>query len=232
MKIKCLDKSAIPYIIRNTKRNQIKIEVKNDGLVVIKVNPFLSSKKVNEFVEDNLEWITTNFIKNYKPPRKYLNNEEYLILGKNYKLNIVLTQNENSLFIEGPYLNVYTKDSSYAYIDKLFSKYKEELAKELFPIVLQKCFMNMRDELEKYPILSIKHYKSRWGCFIPKDNKIILNDALVHVDIELIEYVVYHELCHYKYHNHSIDFHNYLQKYVPDEKQKRKNLSKFNTDYR
>ena len=40
---------------------------------------------------------------------------------------------------------------------------------------------------------------------------------LIHVPVYLIEYVMYHELCHFVYDNHQKDFHDLLKntiKYV------------------
>ena len=60
----------------------------------------------------------------------------------------------------------------------------------------------MSHYLNKYPLLEIKRYKSRWGCCYPKKNKIIINVSVVNLPLELIEYVIYHELTHFVFDNH------------------------------
>ena len=56
---------------------------------------------------------------------------------------------------------------------------------------------------------------------------LILNLSLIHTSLELIEYVVYHELCHFVYKNHQSEFHLLLQQFVPNEKQLKKVLNNY-----
>ena len=40
--------------------------------------------------------------------------------------------------------------------------------------------------------------------------------------LEVIDYVIIHELCHIKHHNHSKDFWDEVEKYMPEYKTHRK----------
>ena len=60
---------------------------------------------------------------------------------------------------------------------------------------------------------------------------IVLNLALIHVPVYLIEYVIYHELTHFIHMNHQSGFHKHLQKYVENENVLRKELNKYKADY-
>jgi predicted metal-dependent hydrolase len=79
----------------------------------------------------------------------------------------------------------------------------------------------------KYPNLIIKSSKSRWGCCYINENKIMLNISLIHVPLDLIEYVVFHELVHFVIPNHSKEFHDLLNRYVHNEKEKRNRLKNY-----
>ena len=89
----------------------------------------------------------------------------------------------------------------------------------------------MNHYLTKYPILEIKKYKSRWGCCYPRKNKIIINVSVVNLPISLIEYVIFHELSHFVHLNHSKEFHEFLRKFVPNEKKIVLELKKYNPIY-
>jgi predicted metal-dependent hydrolase len=65
--------------------------------------------------------------------------------------------------------------------------------------------------------LSIKNQKTRWGSCSLKNN-INLNARLLHLPIELIDYVILHELVHTKVKNHSKEFWSTLDRLVGDSK--------------
>ncbi len=60
--------------------------------------------------------------------------------------------------------------------------------------------------------------KSRWGSCNHTKGYINLNLKLIEKPTICIEYVVFHELAHLIYPNHSQKFYNYLTLYMPDWK--------------
>ena len=69
--------------------------------------------------------------------------------------------------------------------------------------------------------ITIKQIKYAWGSCSSKKN-ITLNLELIKYSQEAIRYVMLHELCHIKYMNHSKDFWNLVEKYMPNYKQVKK----------
>ena len=65
--------------------------------------------------------------------------------------------------------------------------------------------------------ITIKQIKYAWGSCSSKKN-ITLNLELIKYSQEAIRYVMLHELCHIKYMNHSKDFWNLVEKYMPNYK--------------
>ena len=71
------------------------------------------------------------------------------------------------------------------------------------------------------PELDIRLMKARWGSALVDQNKIILNSELIKAPKYCIDYVVLHELIHFKYNNHSDNFYRMLYTLMPDwEKRK------------
>ena len=54
--------------------------------------------------------------------------------------------------------------------------------------------------------LSIRSMRSRWGSCAPNTGHISLNLSLIKTPIDVIDYVIIHELCHLIHPNHSFNF--------------------------
>lgn len=80
----------------------------------------------------------------------------------------------------------------------------------------------------KYKSVGVKFLQSRWGS-CSTHNDIILNAFLMQLPWRLIDYVLLHELCHTRHHNHSQNFWKELEKIMPEYKTHKKDLKKFPT---
>jgi len=68
--------------------------------------------------------------------------------------------------------------------------------------------------------LSIRAQKTIWGS-CSWDNNISLNMKLALAPLEIIDYILVHELCHIKHKNHSSDFWLAVESVLPDYKERR-----------
>lgn len=75
----------------------------------------------------------------------------------------------------------------------------------------------------RYHKISVRNQTSLWGSCTRAGN-LQFNYKLSSLSPEAIDYVVVHELCHLKEHNHSRRFWNLVAKTVPDYKAIRKSL--------
>lgn len=66
---------------------------------------------------------------------------------------------------------------------------------------------------------SIKKLKNRWGS-ITKNKKIVLNVNLIKTPQNIVDYVIKHELCHFKIEGHSHYFWELLKNFEPDYEKK------------
>lgn len=71
---------------------------------------------------------------------------------------------------------------------------------------------------------SLRWMKTRWGSCTPRTKKIRLNTKLIFCSEECLEYVLVHELCHLIEPSHNQRFQNYMTKFLPDWKTRRKQL--------
>ncbi|WP_417327784.1 M48 family metallopeptidase [Halarcobacter sp.] len=129
--------------------------------------------------------------------RKEKNKNSYLLLGERYSLENVKEE-------------------------ELAKLYKKK-AKELIPKLVEE-FAN---KMSLYPT-SIKYRKNKrtWGSCNYK-NGLNFNILLTQFPLEVIEYVVIHELAHIEHKNHSKAFWALVKRYCKDYKQREKLLKSF-----
>ena len=227
-KILILDELNIKYHIKRIKTKRLILKFK-DGILQIIVPTYYSFDKVLSFIESHLEWIKENNQKVINNQRQYVDDEDYLILGKHYKTKYYINKHEQVIKTTDT-LIIYSSTKERAKI--VLDNYIKETAELVLNEMLTYCFNKMKNVLNKYPKLIIKQYKSRWGACCPSKNELMLNKTLIHTSVDLIEFVICHELTHYVYLNHSKEFHELLRRYIPDELEKRRRLKEYSTTYK
>jgi predicted metal-dependent hydrolase len=82
---------------------------------------------------------------------------------------------------------------------------------------LNKNYLNIVNMMgiSNVPSVKIKKVKNYLGQYNKKTNNINLNLLLGHMEEELIEYVIIHELAHTRYMDHQVGFWKEVSKYCP-----------------
>ena len=100
----------------------------------------------------------------------------------------------------------------------------KELYKELLPKVIEQFLKVYTKKMNLYPSkIGYRFNSSRWGSCSAK-NSINFNYYLAKLPKRLIEYVVVHELAHIKHKNHSKEFWKFVEQFLPDLKERKKEL--------
>lgn len=132
--------------------------------------------------------------------------------------------NKYDLVIINGFKNVKIKDNKIFISSKeLLDKWYLNEAKAIF-LARFNYLLTIFNENVPSINLKIRKMKTRWGVCNRKNNTITLNLELIKKDIELIDYVIIHELCHFIYPNHSKQFWSLVESYIPKYKSLRKKL--------
>ena len=80
-----------------------------------------------------------------------------------------------------------------------------------------------------YRNITIREQKTRWGSCSSEKN-LNFNWKLILAPPEVLDYVVVHELAHRKEMNHSKAFWNIVERYLPDYKERRRELRAYHIE--
>jgi predicted metal-dependent hydrolase len=69
--------------------------------------------------------------------------------------------------------------------------------------------------------------EKRWGSLSASGRSLILNRRLVEADVDTIDFVIVHELCHLRHHDHGEAFHALLSTRMPDWRDRKARLERW-----
>ena len=212
------------YTVTKKKIKNFIIRIYPDLRIAVSVPLHASNKDIENFISSKKEWIEVTLKK-----LKLINNKNNLkentikILGKEIEKKIIESDLER-IRLTDTSIYIYSKNINEIEIEKKLLEWKLEKLKTFLEEYLEKYTKLLNRNIDYY---QIKKLSSAWGIYHKKENYISFNSDLIEKDIECIEYVVLHELCHIFYMNHQKDFWALVEKYMPDYKVRRKNLKTF-----
>lgn len=223
------------HIIRS-KRKTVCMSVNKDGSVTVKApRLFPTDNEILKFVEQKMDWIlkqrdrqqeredmklVRRFETDYSFP--YLGEERLVEMQSAKKTSI--TYEDDRIIIKTPFCEAlesnYEAEENKKAIEKLQSDLKKWYKKQAFAYVSKRVEYYQNIIGVTVTSVSIKSRKSQWGSCDSNGN-LTFSWRLVMASPEAIDYVVIHELCHRKHMDHSRDFWNQVQKYMPDFKKQK-----------
>ncbi len=211
---------ARTYLVRSARRS-IGLLVTDNGDILVRAPHRAAEKDILEILRKNRSWLESKLAESLKlkeesAPRRFVDGENFLFLGKEYPLRInrkasKFFSEENGFEISEDYL---------PQAKEMFESWYKRQAKRLIIPRL----MEIGKAFERNDIAPrISSAGTRWGsCSI--DGSIRINWRLIQAPQEIIDYVIIHELSHLIEMNHSERFWETVGKYIPDFVMRRKYL--------
>jgi predicted metal-dependent hydrolase len=221
----------IEFRIVYSRRRTLGISILPDASVIVRAPNRTPLKTISRIIQEKSAWIIKHRDGYMQKEKKKLNSslitgEKQLFRGKECVLYIfqskkpVVRFNENTIEI-----GLEKVDDQQAIRRLLYSGYKLE-ASVIYPEMLNKVLKTYEKHMFKPIGLIIRTMKSRWGS-CSKKGFITLSTELIKLPDIYIEYVIIHELCHLKHHNHGKEYYNLLSELFPDWKKVRKDLREY-----
>lgn len=221
----------ITFKVIYSRRRSIGISVLPDSSVIVRVPLRTPDKTINRIVTGKADWIIKHR-ENYrilevkKIKRPYSDGASHLFRGRELLLKIAKS-NKSSIKFDGSTIELGLLKSSDpdAVKSLLYKGYKNE-ALILFPEMFTTLLQKHGGQKFSPAGLIIRTMKRRWGSCSSK-GIITLSTELIKLPDIFIEYVIIHEMCHLRHHNHGPKFYELLSEVFPDWKPVRKELKKY-----
>ena len=150
------------------------------------------------------------------PPRRFINGETHLYLGRQYRLEIIPDKINIVKAYRGQ-IFIHTKGTGKETLEKQLQQWYRQRASIIFVEMIEEVLPKFKKYKIQKPTLVIRKMSKRWGS-CTSAGKIILNPELIKAPKGSIEYVVVHELAHLVHHNHTKPFFDLLSRILPDWK--------------
>lgn len=158
-------------------------------------------------------------------PREYKNRESHYFQGMRYLLNIIETDAPPKVVLRNKtYIDLHISPETPV------SK-RHEIMTEWYRAQLKKIIPELIKIWEKRMSVSVKEWrvklmKTKWGSCNIEKKRIWINLELAKKPIQCLEYIIVHEMIHLLERHHNDGFLNYMETFLPNWKQLKKELNK------
>ncbi|CAH1057821.1 hypothetical protein PAECIP111894_03994 [Paenibacillus pseudetheri] len=206
------DNQVIEFNVQYGNGKKISIHIDSSGRITLKAPKKTSEETIKSVVERNGKLIVEKLQSieaNRETPKlkEYEEEGEFLYLGKYYSLQELIE----------------TKDLN-----------EEELKLKLKKFYFASCKKIVGERINKYQTqlrvkpktIDIVESRTKWGS-CSSDKKLTFNYRLAMAPVEVIDYVIIHELCHLLHMNHDRSFWRKVGSLMPDYKEKEEYLARY-----
>lgn len=224
-----LEKDGVKIFLRkSTRAKRLRLQVDSDLKMTLVVPKRTPKFMVNLFMGQHERWIDGQVEKISKqkkihPDRLTQSGDIYYYFGEKLTLKVLPQKLKRpSVRVSGHELEVklnksISKSEAKRQIKNAVEKFYRKKAEEVIHDRLQ--FFNEQYGF-KYNRVTLRNQKSRWGSCSRLKN-LNFNWRLIMAPIEVIDYVVVHELCHLRQMNHSAKFWSLVEKAIPHPRKHR-----------
>jgi predicted metal-dependent hydrolase len=215
---KAESKLDFDYTIVRSKRKSVAIHVVKQG-VEVRIPHKVTNAFAIQFLISKKNWIKTKITEQQKINKalpKVVIGESILWQGKPHLINYQVGQTHQLLKQDNAFTVLSPTVPSEQKLVYLFEAYFKQQAKTYLTQLTLKTAekMALANQLSE---VRFRRTKTKWGHCTSKGN-IQFNWLIMGAPIEVINYLVIHEVAHLKHPNHQIDFWKTVQTYCPEYK--------------
>ncbi|MEK3771506.1 SprT family zinc-dependent metalloprotease [Paenibacillus sp. FSL R5-0887] len=207
------DNQVIEFNVQYGNGKKISIHIDSSGRITLKVPKKTSEETIKSVVERNGKMIVEKLQsleaarETPKMIRAYEDEGKFLYLGKYYSLHELIE----------------TAELSEEQLQLKLKKFYSSSCKKLIGERITRYQTQLR---VKPKSIEIVESRTKWGS-CSSDKKLTFNYRLAMAPVEVIDYVIIHELCHLLHMNHDRSFWRRVGSLMPDYKEKEEYLARY-----
>lgn len=202
-----------------------------DARVHVSAPEDLLERDIRSYVASKIAWIRQQrkaiLSQARQTPREYVSGESIYCLGSRYLLSVIEEDRyatEKILWGGGKLILYVHQGSTRTRKAGIVESWQKSLLEEC---LAKKTGTWCRKLGMETPVVELRKMKTRWASCLAGKGKIIFNVALARVPARCVEYVLVHELTHFKEKNHSPAFVKLMDECLPRWRELRKELNGF-----
>ncbi|MDK9724553.1 MAG: M48 family metallopeptidase [Sterolibacteriaceae bacterium MAG5] len=209
---------SIRFVPRPARR--ISIHVSSDGVVAVDAPEGTAVEEVVAAVRRRVRWVWLHVRagrerSRHVLPRKYVSGESHFYLGRRHVLKVsAAPKGEPGVKLLRGKLEITVHKRDPAQIRNLLDAWYRHRATDVFARRIAAC-AERAAWVKTTPGFRLLTMRTQWGSCSPQGG-LLLNPLLVKAPGPCVDYVICHELCHLKEHNHSERFYALLHRLMPD----------------
>jgi predicted metal-dependent hydrolase len=224
------DGRLIAYEIAHRPRvtRRIHLELNDSGRLRVVAPPRLSRRDIHQTLQGSADYVA-RFLEDARrarqPRLRYLNGERHLLLGRSYPLDVRVDWDgrRRVQWMSDRIRLVFPDRPDSDAVRALLLKGYRDLALEDFAVRLAEISAQASWTRRRPPPLRVRRMRASWGtCSV--DGVVTLNPLLMRAPPRCIDYVIAHEICHLREHNHGPRFYALQDDLYPDWQKARQHL--------
>jgi len=201
-------------VVRHSKRKTASIYIERDSSITVIVPLGTSDSEVQNLLSKNEyrihKYQANRALLNEKAiKRELVNGQSFLYLGRNYYLQY--SDEVDGIQFRGRHF--YAPEGSEDKLKAMFKEFYRQRGKKFIEPRVYRFAEMMGLKVEAVSIIELKN---RWASCSDKRPKVNFNWKIMMAPVSVINYLIVHELAHFKHTRHSKDFWNEVDKIVPD----------------
>ncbi|MDP2652653.1 MAG: SprT family zinc-dependent metalloprotease [Candidatus Omnitrophota bacterium] len=226
------------YEMVRSRRRSLQISIRDSLTVRVCAPRLLPQKEIERFLRQKAAWVFRKLgevqeRRDILAAKKYEDGSEFLFLGRPYRLAVSWNglKTARIAFDESGW-TAFLPDGTAP--EKISRQIKDALVKwyraQALEVLGGRIFHYARIMGLEPLKITVRTQKRLWGSCHHRAKSINLNWLLILAPMDVIDYVVVHELCHLKVPNHSRRFWSCVGRVLPDFRERRQWLKTNATD--